>query len=312
MVAKQPTAATASGRAGFAFGPELALWAVVAIWSSTFIAMKDAFNYLDPLPYTLFRFFWINVLAFGVLVVQHRRDASIPLTLKRADLPRAIVASMFGYTLYQICFVLGLDHSSIFTLSLLVSMMPLFTMLMLAAIGEKSPPYGRIGLGVAVVGVVIFLSDKRGGGDSVAGALLSLGAGSAFAAYGIINRPLVKAYHTATATAYAVLFGSIPFVFIGGPTLFAQAWGDVPAHVWLGLVWVVIFPVYVAYQLFNYGIRHRGAAAASSFGLLVPIVSGVLSALFFDEAFGVLKIGGAALVLAGLLLLRVKRDASHA
>ncbi|MCC6791132.1 MAG: DMT family transporter, partial [Thermomicrobiales bacterium] len=235
MVTKQQPVARSGGRSGFAFGPELALWAVVLIWSSTFIAMKDAFSYLDPLPYTLFRFFWINVLAFGVLLVQHRRDAAIPLTVRRVDLPRLIVASLFGYTLYQICFVLGLDRSSIFTLSLLVSMMPLFTMLMLAAIGESSPPYGWIGLGVAVAGVVIFLSDKRGGEDTIGGALLSLGAGLAFAAYGIINRPLAKRYHTATYTAYSVLFGTIPFVFIGGPTILEQAWGEVPLRVWLGI-----------------------------------------------------------------------------
>jgi hypothetical protein len=169
-------------------GPELALWSVVAIWSTTFIAMKDAFSYLDPLPYTLFRFIWINVLAFGVLWFQHRRDDGVPLTIRRQDLPRLLVASIVGYTLYQLCFVLGLDRSSIFTLSLLVALVPLFTMLMLVAMGEPTPPYGWAGLGVAVVGVVVFLSDKRSDDDTLLGALLSLGAGVAFAFYGVVNR----------------------------------------------------------------------------------------------------------------------------
>lgn len=307
MIAKQETATTAGRRAGFEYGPEVALLSVVLIWASTFIAMKDAFSYLDPLPYTLFRFIWINLLAFGVLWFQHRRDKEVPLTIRRADLPRLILASIFGYTLYQICFVLGLDHSSIFTLSLLVAMVPLFTMLMLAAMGEATPPYGWIGLGMAIVGVVVFLSDKRSGDDSVVGALLSLGAAVAFAVYGVINRPLAKRYHPSTYSAYSVLFGTIPFLFVGGTTLFEQDWDAVPLRVWLGIAWVVVFPVYVAYQLWNYGIKHRGAAAASSFGLIVPVVSGVLSALIFDEGFGVLKIAGAALVMVGLLLLRVKR-----
>jgi drug/metabolite transporter (DMT)-like permease len=174
--------------------------------------------------------------------------------------------------------------------------------------GEATPPYGWIGLGVAIVGVVVFLSDKRSGDDSLVGALLSLGAAVSFAVYGVINRPLARTYHPSTYSAYSVLFGTIPFVFIGGTTLFEQDWGAVPLHVWLGIAWVVVFPVYVAYQLWNYGIKNRGAAAASSFGLIVPVLSGVLSALFFDESFGVLKIGGAASVMVGLLLLRVKRQ----
>jgi drug/metabolite transporter (DMT)-like permease len=170
------------------------------------------------------------------------------------------------------------------------------------------PPYGWIGLAIAVSGVALFLSDKRSGDDSVLGALLSLGAAIAFAFYGVANRPLVKAYPPATYTAYSVLFGTIPLLFIAGPSLLDQAWGELPVRVWIGTVYVVIFPVYVAYQLWNYAIQHRGAATASSYGLIVPILSGVLSALIFDERFGVLKIAGAALVIVGLLLLRLRKQ----
>jgi len=48
----------------------------------------------------------------------------------------------------------------------------------------------------------------------------------------------------------------------------------------------------------------RGAAAASSFTLLVPIVSGVLSVFTFGETFDLPKLLGAGLVLIGLLLLQ--------
>jgi drug/metabolite transporter (DMT)-like permease len=57
-------------------------------------------------------------------------------------------------------------------------------------------------------------------------------------------------------------------------------------------------------MLWNWAIARRGAAAASSFSLLVPIVSGTLAAIFFDEQFGPAKLFGAALVLTGLVLVR--------
>ncbi len=56
--------------------------------------------------------------------------------------------------------------------------------------------------------------------------------------------------------------------------------------------------------MWNWGIAHRGAAAASSFSLLTPIVSGVLSAVTFGEVFDLSKLVGAGLVLLGLLLLQ--------
>ena len=70
------------------------------------------------------------------------------------------------------------------------------------------------------------------------------------------------------------------------------------------IVYLAIFPVYIAYILGNYAIARRGVAKASSFGLLVPIVAGLLSAIFFGEPFGPLKLFGAGLVLAGLIIVR--------
>ncbi len=89
------------------------------------------------------------------------------------------------------------------------------------------------------------------------------------------------------------------------PAALDQGWSTISAPSWLAVLYMVVFPVYVAYMLWNFGIQRRGAAIASSFGLLVPVLSGLLSALIFDEQFGALKIAGAALVLAGLLTIRI-------
>lgn len=293
---------------GFAPGAEAALWAVVVIWASTWIALKDAFAFISPLAFVLLRFLLMNVLAFGVLLIRRSRGDAVALTIRRADLPVFLLAGGTGFTLYQLCAVLGLDRSSVFTLSLLVAMVPLFTMLILAVRGEPIPPFGWLGLAIAIAGVAIFLVNKREGGDTLSGALLSLGAAVSFAVYGVVSRPLTKRYPSPTYAAYTLLIGTVPFVFIGGPSLLRQDWSLVPARVWLGLIYLVIFPVYVAYQLWNYAISRRGAAAASSYGLIVPVISGTLSAVILHERFGPAKIIGAAVTLAGLMVLRINRD----
>jgi drug/metabolite transporter (DMT)-like permease len=70
------------------------------------------------------------------------------------------------------------------------------------------------------------------------------------------------------------------------------------------MAYMIVLPVYVAHMVWNWAIARRGAALASSFTLLVPVVSGVLSALTFGEAFDVGKLVGAGLVLVGLLVLQ--------
>jgi drug/metabolite transporter (DMT)-like permease len=158
-----------------------------------------------------------------------------------------------------------------------------------------------------VAGVAIFMLDKRGGENSTLGNVLSLGAGLSFAAYGILNRPLVRRYQPATYSAYSVLIGSIPLVLISLPDAVRQDWADLPAKSWVAIAYMVIFPVYVAYQFWNWSIAKRGAAEASSFALLVPIVTGVLSAVVFSESFGAAKVIGGALAMAGLIALRIDR-----
>jgi drug/metabolite transporter (DMT)-like permease len=294
--ATRPTAGSLS-----AFGPETAQFVVVSMWASTFIVTKAAFAEVSPLAFAFVRFTLMTILAFAVLALRSR--GRLP-SIHRADLLRFLVAGLAGYTLYQLGFVLGLDRTSPFSSSLLIAMVPFFTLLFLAVRGEQPPRLAWIGLAVGLAGVALFLADKRGSPGSLLGDALSLGAAVSFALYGLVNRPLVRAYPPEAYTAYALLAGTIPLLAISLPAARAQSWGAISFWGWAGIVYMVVLPVYVAYMLWNWAIARRGAAAATSFSLLVPILSGILSALLFGEQFGVAKLLGAACVLAGLLIVR--------
>jgi drug/metabolite transporter (DMT)-like permease len=296
----QPQAQPGGGALS-AVGPELAQLLVVGLWASTFIVTKRAFAELAPLAFTFVRFGLMIALAFAVLAARGRS-----WQLRRRDLPRFALAGLMGYTLYQLGFVLGLERTSPFASSLLIAMVPLFTMLFLAARREYTTRRNWAGLAVALLGVAIFLADQLGSSSagSLLGDALSVGAAVAFALYGIVNRALVRDYPPETYTAYTLLAGGLPLMAVAAPSALAQDWSAVSLLGWAEIVYMVVLPVYVAYMLWNWAIARRGAAAASSFSLLVPIASGVLSAWFFSEGFGALKLLGAALALAGLAIMR--------
>lgn len=106
--------------------------------------------------------------------------------------------------------------------------------------------------------------------------------------------------------AFATLIGSIPLLLIALPEALVQDWGAIGTTSWLTIVYMSIFPVYVSYMMWTWAIRQRGLSA-TSWSLLVPIVSGVLSVLVLDESFGPLKIFGGALAILGLVLMRPSR-----
>src|SRR5215211_2532583 len=172
-----------------AIGPELAQSVVVGLWASTFIVTKHAFAEMTPLAFSFVRFGLMTALAFAVLAARGRS-----WRVRRKDLPRFALAGLTGYTLYQLGFVLGLARTSPFSSSLLIAMVPLFTMLILAVRGERTSLRGWAGLAVALAGVAIFLADQVGTAGTILGDALSLGASVSFALYGLVNRPLVRAY----------------------------------------------------------------------------------------------------------------------
>jgi drug/metabolite transporter (DMT)-like permease len=286
------------------FGPELAQLTVVMFWASTFVVAKAAFTEVSPLAFLFARFVIMVALAFTVLLVRQR---GADRWVERSDWRLFVLAGLTGYTLYQLGFILGLSRTSPFSSSLLIAMVPLFTVLILAVMGEATPLQGWVGLGVALVGVALFLLDKRGASTgTLLGDVLSIGAAVSFAVYGIITRPLVRKYPAETYTAWSVLAGTVPLLLVSLPDAMRQDWQAVSLPGWVSIVYLAIFPVYIAYILWNYAIARRGVAKASSFGLLVPIVAGLLSAIFFGEPFGPLKLLGAGLVLAGLIIVRTR------
>ncbi|MDQ3693801.1 MAG: DMT family transporter [Chloroflexota bacterium] len=293
---------------GVRFGPELALLTVVLLWSTSHIMMKSVYAQINPLAMTFTRFVLITILAFAVLLVRGRPGER---GLDRADLPRFIAAGLSGFTVYQFCYALGLDRTSPFSSALLIAMVPLISVVILAVSGEPTSGRAWLGLVVALTGVIIFLSGKRDDAGSLGGDLLSLGAAVSFAVYGIVNRPLVRRYRPETYTAYSVLAGTIPLLLMTLPGMLAQDWAAVTTGGWWSILYTVVFPVYVAYMLWNWGIAKRGVAAATSFQLLVPVTSGVLSAVVLHEAFGPVKLIGAAVVMAGLIIVRTRSRPSR-
>ena len=285
--------------------PEMAALAVILVWGSTFTLTKTLYEDMHPLAFGALRFIVISSIAFAVLWSGSRGgDRGGRRTIRRADIPLFVVTALLGYTGYQLGFLLGLEHTSPFAGALMIaSSTPLVSLAIVSALGEKQAGAVWLGALVAVAGVTIFLL-SGGEGMSWLGNFIAFGGGVSFALYQVFNRRLIREYPSATYSAWSTLFGSIPLVLIGIPAMVDQSWSSVSGTSWLSFVYMCIFPVYLAYIIWGWAIRHRGVAIAG-FTLLVPIIAGVMSWLFYDESFGPRKILGGGLAVAGLVWMQV-------
>lgn len=290
-------------RATGSFLPELVALAVVIVWGSTFTLTKSVYAEIAPLAFGFARFTIIPLIAFAVLAVHARRsNQSDWWRVKRQDLPLFVLTGVCGYTFYQLGFMLGLAHTSPFSGSLMISMQPIVTLGIVTLLGERQPVLVWVGVLVSLAGVTIFLAN--GDGDSqLLGNVISFGGGAAFALYQVFNRRLIREYPPATYSAYSTLFGAIPLLIISAPEAVRQDWGAISTQSWLTVIYMCVFPVYIAYILWGWVISKRGVAV-SGLTLLVPVVAGVMAVLLLDEAVGPRKLLGGALALAGLLVMQ--------
>ncbi len=281
--------------------PEAAALSVILIWGSTFTLTKSLYSDMHPLAFGAARFLAIVVIAFLVLWISAKRSGRPDwLRIRRADVPLFVVTGVFGYTFYQLGFLLGLEHTSPFAGALMIaSSTPLVSLLIVSLLGEKQPVAVWMGAVLAVAGVTIFLI-SGGEGMSWVGNLIAFGGGVSFAIYQVFNRRLVREYHSATYSAWSTLFGAIPLMLLGLPASIDQSWGSVSGGSWLAFLYMCVFPVYLAYIAWGWAIRHRGVAI-TGFSLMVPVLAGLMSWMFYGEEFGPRKLLGGALAVAGLV-----------
>lgn len=282
---------------------DLALVSVVLMWASTFTLFKIAWHDIDPVAFTGVRFAAMLVVSLAILRLSRRERVA----LRRSDLPKLIASGLCGFFLYQMGFVLGLDRTTALASAILISTHPIFSVLFMWLSGQERPrALEVVGVVVGFAGVAVFLRAWDAFAGATTGDLFALGAAAAFGAYGVINRPLLQRYPSKDLMAYGLTIGGGLVALVGLPAMLRQDWSQVGGPAWAILAFAAIGPVYIAYSLWNWAIRKRGIPRTVVFGFLVPVVAGALAVLTLDEPVRFEQVVGAALVVAGLVVTRLR------
>lgn len=268
---------------------------VVLIWGANNVIVKAVLDELAPLAYVFGRFLIVVILLLGWLGL--RRQVRVPA---RADWPRFVVAGLSGFALYNLLFTVGLDTTSAFSVALLISLGPVFTLLLASLLGIERTRSGQwAAAAVAAIGVVVFVADKVASGLPAGGDWLSLMAAASFAVYSLATRPLVVRYGSTVTTLWAALIGLVAVIPVTWPAVARQDWRGLSGEAWWSLLYASALSMLLAYTIWSWAIARGGVGRTVPYLFLVPIVSGVMAALWLDEQFGPLKIVGAGLVLVG-------------
>jgi drug/metabolite transporter (DMT)-like permease len=276
--------------------------AMMVVWGANFAVTKYVLDAIDVGPFLFIRFLIVPLLAFTLLLLVYRRHLAKSLP-RRADWPRFAAAGLIGHTAHVGIVTWGIDMSTAFSSSLVLTSGPLFTLLILALMGvERLRPRQLAGTLLAFAGIALFLSDKFAAGFARAGLgdLVLLGAAALFSVYTVISKPLAARYGPLPVLAWTLAVGAPPLVLITLPAFLAAPLAAVPATVWFGFFWSAVVSAFLGWLVWAWVNNVRGVARSAPLMYLMPPISGVVAWLMLDERFGPLKLAGAALTMAGV------------
>jgi drug/metabolite transporter (DMT)-like permease len=295
---------------------------VVLVWGLSPTFFKIVLEELQPLTFVFLRFVLLSAVAVSVLAVRGLRGGRA-WRIHRRDIPWLVLSGLCGYGVYQLFYMEGLARTTVFSSALLGATVPLWSALILvAARVERIARLQWVGLVVSLAGVAWFLIAGKshqselhtdaalGGLTIVVGDLLTLGAAALFAAYGVVNKRLGQVYSPPELMCYTLLIGTAVLAPLGVPAVVHQNWDVVTWHTWVLLPFSVLFPIYLAYSVWNWAIAKRGVGYVTVFTYAVPVLAGLAGWLAFGEALTIAQFAGAALVLGGMLAARhaARRD----
>lgn len=222
-----------------------------------------------------------GAVALGGLAGLVHGARALPL---RADLPRFVLCAILGVALNQGLFVVGLSRSTPVNAGLVMTMIPVFTFVVAALVGqERFNPTRAVGLALALGGILpLVFPDGLGTlGRHAAGNLLMVTNALSYSCYLVLAKPLTERYPALVVIAWSYVFS------LGALVLFVPGQKLVPSPgataVWWSLAYIVVFPTALAYLLNVFALSRLRASTTAVYVYFQPLVTAIAAWIVLAE-----------------------------
>ena len=285
-------------------------WSLLALanlfWAGNIVLGRGVVGMVPPIALAFWRWTGAFLIAVGFAWPYLKRDA--PTLLRHWRM--MLLLSATGIATYNTMSYIGLTSTTALNVLLLQSAGPLVIIVWAFALfGERPTLWQSAGVVVSLIGVAIIAAH----GSLHTLLHLSLNRGDVWILVAMVVYGIYAAMFRVRPAAHPMSFlvammgiGSmmiLPFylweVVQGG-----RIGGGLPA--WLALVYIAVFPSFIAYLFFNRGIELIGAARAGQSWHLMPVFGSILAVLFLGETFYAYHAIGIALIAGGIVLASIK------
>lgn len=281
------------------------LWGVMSPLSKSifFTGVISAFSLTNMRMAGAAVFFWV-----ASLFMPRER-------VTRRDLLLLFAASLFGITLNQGFFVMGLSYTTPIDASVVASLTPIITMI-LAAFIQKEPMTGKkvigvfMGLSGALMLILNGVDSSSGGlsGDRVVGDLFCLIAEVSFAIYYVAFKGLISRYTPVTLMKWMFLFSTVCCLPMGGAEVSSIPFASLDGAIYFDLFFVIFGATFLSYMLVSVGQKRLRPTVVSMYNYIQPIVASLLAIWWGMDSFDLKKGFAILLVFLGVYVVTTSKS----
>jgi len=268
--------------------------------------VKVSLREIDPYSFNALRFIFATSLLW---FVAHKRGHS--LKVEKEHFWKMVGIGIVGNLFYQMFFIIGVNYTYAANAAVMLGTIPIWVALLSQFFtDEKLTPLKAIGVFFAFAGVTFIIMGGQGTlsfeSETFLGNIITLIAAICWATYTILSRKYLKVYSPIQYSAFMSVVGLVSLLIVGLPFLIKLDWSEITIIGYGGVFYSGALSVGLAYIIWNNGVKKIGAVRTAAYQNLVPVLGLIFGLVLLGEELSVLQYIGAALVVTGIVLARLK------
>jgi drug/metabolite transporter (DMT)-like permease len=253
-------------------------------------------------PYVLTFFRMAGAMCLFWIVSLFTKREKVPLK----DVGLLFLAGMFGILINQMVFLVGLAKSSPIDSSMVITLLPVFSMCLAAVILKEPITIKKVaGVVIGAMGVLLLITHNSGGeigSGSIIGTLLVMCSSLSYAFYLSVFKNLIGRYSPVTAMKWMFLFATIIALPFCWQPLAATRYSALSGSTCLQIGYVVGCATFLSYFLIPVGQKALRPTTLSMYNYLQPIVASLVAVSMGLDRFGIEKVVSGLLIFVGVFL----------
>ncbi|MDR2839719.1 MAG: DMT family transporter [Paludibacter sp.] len=252
---------------------------------------------LDPFVMTFFRV--AGSAAIFWLISLFVKPEKIPLK----DIGLLFLAAILCHTTNQYPFIIGLSRTSSIDASIVVTLLPVLSMIFAAIIIKEPITWKKAGgvfIGASGALLLVLNEQNNNGRGSMQGNLIVLVGVLSFSLYLTVFKKLISKYSVFSTMKWMFLFSAIQSEPFCHRALLATDFASFDSSVWLRITYAVVCATFVSYLLLVYAQKILRPTTLAMYNYVQPIMATLVAVIAGIDRLGMTELCSALLVFVGV------------